>query len=302
MVVVREFATSPIVRAVNRVGYMLCAAGVVMLAACGGDDVDVAPTTTAVVVTTVPPVNETTTTVSFTEISEAVFAAMSDGSAEALASVIGVVTPGSPADIAVRHQLTVAELAAIAEDEIAAMPTTTSTTTSTTVEVGSTTSSVAAPESTSTVVEGCESTNTCTVYDTPVFDDEGGLRSFSVNGVPLEQVVIGPGPLSVVETVQARVVSAYRAPSGVTAVLVSVTAADEALTIFGFAAIHRPLTSADLQPVETLGSWGADQIAAGQSGETLLVFPDTTLDGDVVLTVVTSSSIDLELKLALITP
>lgn len=272
-----------------------------MLAACGGDDVDVAPTTSAVVVTTMPPVNETTTTVSSTEISEAVFAAMSDGSAEALASVTAVVTPGSPADIAVRHQLTVAELAAITEDEIAAMPTTTSTT-STTVEVGSTTSTAAAPESTSTVVEGCESTNTCTVYDTPVFDDEGGLRSFSVNGVPLEQVVIGPGPLSVVETVQARVVSAYRAPSGVTAVLVSVTAADEALTIFGFAAIHRPLTSADLQPVETLGSWGADQIAAGQSGEILLVFPDTPLDGDVVLTVVTSSSIDLELELALITP
>ena len=302
MVVVREFATSPIVRAVNRVGYMLCATGVVMLAACGGDDADVAPTTSAVVATTMPPVNETTTTVSSTEISEAVFAAMSDGSAEALASVTAVVTPGSPADIAVRHQLTVAELAAIAEDEIAEMPTTTLTTTSTTVEVGSTTSTVAAPETTSTVVEGCESTNTCTVYDTPVFDDEGGLRSFSVNGVPLEQVVIGPGPLSVVETVQARVVSGYRAPSGVTAVLVSVTAADEALTIFGFAAIHRPLTSADLQPVETLGSWGADQIAAGQSGEILLVFPDTPLDGDVVLTVVTSSSIDLELELALITP
>lgn len=287
VVVVREFATSPIVRAVNRVGYMLCTAVVVMLAACGGDDVDVAPTTTAVVVTTVPPVNETTTTVSSTEISKAVFAAMSDGSAEALASVIGVVTPGSPADIAVRHQITVAELRAIAEDEIAAMPTT---------------STMTAPETTSMVVEGCESTNTCTVYDTPVFDNEGGLRSFSVNGVPLEQAVIGPGPLSVVETVQARVVSAYRAPSGVTAVLVSVTAADEALTIFGFAAIHRPLTSADLQPVETLGSWGADQIAAGQSGETLLVFPDTPLDGDVVLTVVTSSSIDLELELALITP
>jgi hypothetical protein len=298
VVVVREFAVSPIVRAVNRVGYMLCTAGVVVLAACGGDDVDVAPTTTAVV-TTVPPLNETTTTVSSTEISKAVLAAMSDGSAEALASVIGVVTPGSPADIAVRHQLTVAELAAIAEDEIAAMPTTTSTTT---VEVGSTTSTVTAPETMSTVLEGCESTNTCTVYDTPVFDEEGWLRSFSVNGVPLEQVVIGPGPLSVVETVQARVVSAYRAPSGVTAVLVSVTATDEALTIFGFAAIHRPLTSADLQPVETLGSWGADQIAAGQSGETLLVFPDTPLDGDVVLTVVTSSSIDLELELALITP
>jgi hypothetical protein len=265
-----------------------------MLVACGGDDVDIAPTTTFVV-TTVPPVDETTTTVSSTEISEAVFAAMSDGSAEALSIITGLVTPGSPADIAVRHRLAVAELAAVAEDEIAAMR-------MTTVEVESTTSTVTAPEATSTVVVGCESTNTCTIYNTPVFDEEGGLRSFSVNGVPLEQVVIGPGPVSAVETVQARVVSAYRAPSGVTAVLVSVTAADEALTIFGFAAIHRPLTSADLQPVETLGSWGVDQIAAGQSGETLLVFPNTPLDGDVVLTVVTSSSIDLELELALITP
>jgi len=293
-VVVQEISTSPIVRAVNRVGYILCAAVVVMLAACGGDDVDIAPTTT-VAVTTVPPVNETTTTVSPTEVSEAVFAAMSDGSAEALSIITGLVTPGSPADIAVRHQLTVAELAAIAEDEIAAMPTTSG-------EAESITSTVTAPETTSTGVVGCESTHTCTMYDTPVFDEEGGLRSFSVNGIPLEQVVIGPGPVSVVETVQARVVSAYRAPSGVTAILVSVTAADEALTIFGFAAIHRPLTSADLQPVETLGSWGVDQIAAGQSGESLLVFPDTPLDGDVVLTVVTSSSIDLELELALITP
>ena len=291
---VQEIATSPIVRAVNRVGYMLCAAGVVMFAACGGEDVDIAPTTT-VVVTTVPPVNETTTTVSSSEVSETVFAAMSDGSAEALSSITGLVTPGSPADIAVRHQLTVAELAAIAADEIAAMPTTA-------VEVESTTSTVTAPQTTGTIMVGCESTNFCTMYDSPVFDEEGGLRSFSVNGVPLEQVVIGPGPLSVVETVQARVVSAYLAPSGVTAVLVSVTAADEALTIFGFAAIHRPLTSADLQPVETLGSWGADEVAAGQSGKTLLVFPDTPLDGDVVLTVVTSSSIDLELELALITP
>ena len=36
VVVVREITMSPIVRAVNRVGYMLCAAGVVVMSACGG--------------------------------------------------------------------------------------------------------------------------------------------------------------------------------------------------------------------------------------------------------------------------
>jgi len=88
----------------------------------------------------------------------------------------------------------------------------------------------------------------------------------------------------------------------VTALIVSVTAGDEALTTFGFAAIQRPFTAENSAPVETDGAWGAEQIAAGQSGEMLLVFPDTPLDGDIVLSVVTSSSIDLELELPLITP
>lgn len=276
----------------NQTAFLVCV--VPLLFACGGTSDEAIPSTTESVITTAATPNETTTSVLPTAISEAVFSALSDGSVAALANVIELVTPGSPAEILVRHQLSVARFAAEADADIAALPTTTTTT----VVVDTTDAST-----TSTTVElGCEWTNNCTVYETPIFDNEGNLRSFSVNGTPLEQILIGPGPLVVVESVQGRVVSGYRAPSGVTALIVSVTAGDEALTTFGFAAIQRPFTSENSAPVETDGAWGAEEIAVGQSAEMLLVFPDTPLDGDIVLSVVTSSSVDLELELPLISP
>ncbi len=291
----QEMSTSPNVLSVGRAKQATFLFGVVsLLIACGGTDEDSIPSTSESVITTVSTPNETTTTVLPTAVSDAVFGALSDGSVAALTDVIELVTPGSPAEILVRHQLSVARFATEVDAEIAALPTTTTTT----VVVDTTDAST-----TSTTVElGCEWTNSCTVYETPIFDNEGDLRSFSVNGTPVEQILIGPGPLVVVESVQARVVSGYRAPTGVTALIVSVTAGDEALTTFGFAAIQRPFTAENSAPVETDGAWGAEQIAAGQSGEMLLVFPDTPLDGDIVLSVVTSSSIDLELELPLITP
>ena len=295
---VREMIHSPNVLVVKRLGYAASLAAIsVVLMACGGGDGDVVSTTSDVAVSTVTTVNETTTTIASTEISEAVFGALSEGSINALSQVSALVTPGSPADILVRHQLSVAAFAVAADAEIAAAPTTSSTI------VESTMSEVMdATSSTTTAELGCEWTNTCTIYDAPVFDNEGLLRSFSVNGVPLEQIVIGPGPLAVVESVQARVVSGYQAPSGVTAIIISVTAGEESLTTFGFAAIQRPLTNESAASIETAGAWGADQISSGQSGELLLVFPGTPLDGDVVFSVVTSSSIDLELELPLISP
>ncbi len=292
----RDTDDSPNVLVVKRLG---CAMGLVTICvavvACGGGD-DSAVTTTTDVVVTVPTSDATTTTIASTEISDAVFSALTDGSVEVLSQVSSLVTPGSPADILVRHQLSVAAFAIAADEEIAAMPTTSTTIEPAVIEEPD------ASSTTTTVEMGCDWTNTCTVYDTPVFDNEGMLRSFSVNGVPVEQLVIGPGPLVAAESVQARVVSGYRAPSGVTALLVSVTAGEESLTTFGFAAIQRPLTSESAAPIETLGAWGSEEIAAGQSGELLLVFPGTPLDGDVVFSVVTSSSIDLELELPLITP
>jgi len=295
---VRDTVDSPNVRVVKRVrsatGLVTICVAVV---ACGGGD-DSAVSTTTDVVVTVPTSDATTTTIASTEISNAVFSALADGSVEVLSQVSSLVTPGSPADILIRHQLGVAAFAIAADEEIAAMPSTTSTT----IEPLAVEAPDASSSTTTTVELGCDWTNTCTVYDTPVFDNEGMLRSLSVNGVPVEQLVIGPGPLVAAESVQARVVSGYRAPTGVTALIVSVTAGEESLTTFGFAAIQRPLTTGSAAPIETSGAWGAEQIAAGQSGEMLLVFPDTPLDGDVVFSVVTSSSIDLELELPLITP
>jgi len=295
---VRDTVDSPNVRVVKRVrsatGLVTICVAVV---ACGGGD-DSAVSTTTDVVVTVPTSDATTTTIASTEISNAVFSSLADGSVEALSQVSSLVTPGSPADILIRHQLGVAAFAIAADEEIAAMPSTTSTT----IEPLAVEAPDASSSTTTTVELGCDWTNTCTVYDTPVFDNEGMLRSLSVNGVPVEQLVIGPGPLVAAESVQARVVSGYRAPTGVTALIVSVTAGEESLTTFGFAAIQRPLTTGSAAPIETSGAWGAEQIAAGQSGEMLLVFPDTPLDGDVVFSVVTSSSIDLELELPLITP
>jgi hypothetical protein len=284
---------------VKRLGYATGLATIcVVSVACGGGDENVASTTTNVVISTAPSADETTTTLASSEISEAVFAALTDGSVDALSQASTLVTPGSPADILVRHQLGVAAFAVAADEEIAALPTTTSTT----IQPTAPESTDASSSTTTTVELGCDWTNTCTVYDMPVFSDGGMLRLFSVNGIPVEQMVIGPGPLVAVESVQARVVSGYRAPSGVTALIVSVTAGEESLTTFGFAAIQRPLTSDSAAPIETIGAWGAEQIAAGQSGELLLVFQGTPLDGDVVFSVVTSSSIDLELELSLITP
>ena len=295
---VRDTVDSPNVRVVKRVrsatGLVTICVAVV---ACGGGD-DSAVSTTTDVVVTVPTSDATTTTIASTEISDAVFSALADGSVEVLSQVSLLVTPRSPADILIRHQLGVAAFAIAADEEIAAMPSTTSTT----IEPLAVEAPDASSSTTTTVELGCDWTNTCTVYDTPVFDNEGMLRSLSVNGVPVEQLVIGPGPLVGAESVQARVVSGYRAPTGVTALIVSVTAGEESLTTFGFAAIQRPLTTGSAAPIETSGAWGAEQIAAGQSGEMLLVFPDTPLDGDVVFSVVTSSSIDLELELPLITP
>ena len=112
---VRDTVDSPNVRVVKRVR---CATGLVpiclALVACGGDDDSAVSTTTDDVVVTVPTSDATTTTIASTEISDAVFAALSGGSVDALSQVTALVTPGSPADILVRHQLSVAAFAVAA--------------------------------------------------------------------------------------------------------------------------------------------------------------------------------------------
>lgn len=262
----------------------------------GGDDaVD-----TTVATSVVTPVVSTTSTVApevSTVSADAVFASLASRDPGALSDAVAMVTPGSPAAVLVAHQLTVATLRA----EVPEVPTTSSTTTTTTlVSSASSTSLVdtTVPAATTTV-----STEPVRFSD-PVFDDEGLLRSFSIEGVSIDTSVLEAGPVIVVEDVQGRVASVYRTAAGQLSVLIDVTAGAEALDVFGFAAVHRPRTIASGSSglVETSGAWGDSLVAAGASTRLLLVFDDASLDGEVLVTVVTASGVDLDLVLPLIAP
>lgn len=266
--------------------------------ACGVFGGDESAPETTVVVTTLPA--STSSAVSTTdagrvlEVSAELFAALGSGDAAVLESASALVTPGSPAAVLVGHQATVAALAA---EVVLPEATTTTTTTSTApgsqtaVEATTTTVPVAAPP-------------VDVVYSDPVFDDAGLVRSFSVNGVSIDSLVREAGPVSVVEGVQGRIASAYRTASGRVSVLFDVTAGDEELRVFGFASVHRARTISDGSSglTEAIGAWGVDSVPAGASTRMLVVFDDGALDGEVLVTVLTESGVDLDLVLPLIAP
>lgn len=273
----------------------LCAA----LTGCGvfGGDDAVDTTVATSVVTPVASTTSTVAPVASTVSADAVFAALTSRDPATLADAVAMVTPGSPAAVLVAHQLTVATL----RTEVPEVTTTSSTTTSTTlVSSASSTSLVdsTVPAPTTTV-----STEPVRFSD-PVFDDEGLLRSFSIEGVSIDASVLEAGPVTVVEDVQGRVASVYRTAAGQLSMLIDVTAGAEALEVFGFAAVHRPRTIASGSSglVETSGAWGDSSVAAGASTRLLLVFDDASLDGEVLVTVVTASGVDLDLALPLIAP
>lgn len=267
----------------------------------GGDD---AATETTAVVTTVP---VTTSAVSTTdagrvlEVSAELFAALGSGDAMVLESASSLVTPGSPAAVLVAHQATVAALAA--EVVLPEATTTTILATTTMPVTESTVTDTTVPDTTTTTVAAL-SPSVDVVYSDPVFDDAGLVRSFSINGVSIDALVREAGPVSVVEGVQGRIASVYRTASGRVSVLFDVTAGDEALSVFGFAAVHRARTITDGSSglTEALGAWGVDSVPAGASTRMLVVFADGALDGEVLVTVLTESGVDLNLVLPLIAP
>ena len=278
----------------------LCAA----LTGCGvfgGDDA----VGTTVPTSVVTPVSTTTSTVApvvSTVSADVVFAALGSRDPAALADAVAMVTPGSPAAVLVAHQLTVATLRA----EVPEVTTTTSTTTSTTLAPSAPSSSLVdttVPISTTTVSTAMVSIEPVRFSD-PVFDDDGLLRSFSVEGASIDVSVLEAGPVTVVDDVQGRVSSVYRTATGQLSMLIDVTAGAEALEVFAFAAVHRPrtITSGSSGLVETSGAWGDPSVAAGESTRLLLVFDDASLDGEVLVTVVTQSGVDLGLVLPLIAP
>ena len=273
-----------------------CCAALTGCGVFGGDDA-VETTVATSVVTSVVTTTSTVAPVVSTVSADAVFAALAARDPAALADVVALVTPGSPAAVLVAHQLTVATLRAEVPDL-----STTSTTTSTSTTL------VSSESSTSLVATTVPDTTTVPTdpvrFSDPVFDDEGLVRSFSVEGASIDGSVLEAGPVTVVDDVQGRVASVYRTAAGQLSMLIDVTAGAEALEVFGFAAVHRPRTIASGSSglVETSGAWGDASVTAGASTRLLLVFDDASLDGDVLVTVVTASGVDLDLVLPLIAP
>ena len=268
----------------------------VMLSACGvfgGDEAveTTVPSPTVPSSSTLPPTS-TTDARRVTETAEEVFAALAAGDAASLASVVPLVTPGSPAAVLVAHQETVASLVA----ELV-LPEATTTTSVVPVEASSSTSSTSTPQPAAVVTPDVR-------FSDPIFDDDGLVRSFLVNGTPVGALVREAGPVAVADGVQGRVASAYRTVAGRVSVLIDVTAAEEDLTVFGFAAVHRARTidpgSSGL--TEATGAWGVDTVPAGASTRLLVVFDDGELDGEILLTVLTDSGLDIGLVLSLIAP
>lgn len=236
----------------------------------------------------------TTDTTRLAERAAELFGVLDRGDAAELVAASSLVTPGSPAAVLVAHQAAVATL--VAELTLPeATTSTSSTTTSTFVDT-----SIAIDATTTTVEPMVAEVR----YGDPVFDDDGLVRSFSINGDSLDGLIREAGPVVVVEGVQGRIASVYRTAAGRVSALIDVTAADEGLTVFGFAAVHRAraIDAGSSGLTEAIGAWGVDSVPAGASTRILVVFGDGALDGEVLITVVTDAGVDLDLVLPLIAP
>lgn len=278
--------------------------------ACGGDEpvavpedrplpAEDAPSTTsasgidAMTSTTVPPV----------EVAERVFDALATRDADTIAGVLEATVPGSPAAVFVEHQARVAALLA----EYAAPPPTTTSTTIATSDTSSTTTQppvVTAPDGVGSV---CATAFECTVFAEPEFDAVGLLRSFSIDGVPVGDLVRSAGPVVAADAVpvQMRVVSAYRTASQRVSVLVEVVnGAETTVSPFAFAAVHRHRTIADGSNgvVEAEGAWGPMTVEPGASTRHLIVFGAGPVDGEVLMNAVTADGLDLAFVLPLLSP
>lgn len=278
------------------------------LVACGGDEsvavpedrslpAEDAPSTTAA-----PGIDAaTSTTVPPVEVAERVFDALATRDADAIAGVLEATVPGSAAAVFVEHQARVAALLA----EYAAPPsTTTSTTTVSSTSTAAAPPVVTAPDGVGSV---CATSFECTVFAEPEFDAGGLLRSFSIDGVPVGDLVRSAGPVVAADAVpvQMRVVSAYRTASERVSVLVEVVnGAETTVSPFAFAAVHRHRTVADGSAgvVEAEGAWGPMTVEPGASTRHLIVFGSGPVDGEVLMNAVTADGLDLAFVLPLISP
>lgn len=256
-------------------------------AACGDDtgspaDTSLGSTTTtaSVVVPTSEPA-VTTTTLAPGDRLAAVVEAVASGDPDRIVAQVALVAPDSPAAAYLGHQL---DLARLVPD--------------------STTSAVSSITSVAGTVVLCRATGDCTRFDRPEATN-GLMSTFTVEGVPVGDRLAGPGATVEIDGVAARVLSAYRSPSGGLSVVAVVTnASSEVLTPFAFAAVHRPRTRVEGAAAlgEAIAAVAPERIEPDRAGRMLLVFPDAAVDGEVIMTVIRGASTDLRLTIGLVAP
>lgn len=296
----------------------LVAALVVGLVACGGDDPAAVPDDRSVTgdgasvgttVVTLPQVS-TTSTVPPLAVAESVFDALVTRDAAAIDGVLALTAVDSPAAVFVGHQ---ARVAALLDEFAGPAPTSSSssTTTSPTATPDSSTSSttVAAPPVTASDGVGsvCATAFQCTTFAAPEFDAVGALRSFTVDGVPIAELVRSEGPdvLAELAPVRMRVVSAYLTSAGsVSVVIETVNESEQTVSPFMFAAVHRhrSVAAGSTGLVEAEGAWGPSTVAAGATAQHLLVFGEGPIDGEVLVSAVTADGVDVDLVVPLLKP
>lgn len=230
-----------------------------LISSLGGDDQP--PPTTS---TTIPPstTRPPSTAVEPMTAIDTYFETLASRSASRSIDMLASAAPDSPAENYARHQIAVRDILGPATP-------------------GSATRS--ASSATVCTTPTPEREIVCTEFGDLVTDNDL-LRSFSVEGQPVEALVVVDGPPAVVGDVTVRVNSAYRSPTS-NALLVVLEVDNESgedFEIFGFSAEYRPDDARG--PVLVDGSWGTGTTPAGETSQLLLRIPDVSLHGTILLT------------------
>ena len=138
----------------------------------------------------------------------------------------------------------------------------------------------------------CEPDGSCvSVGGLDTAPDTGLLRTFQIDGVPIDARVTGAGATATTDGLSLRVLSAARsAGGGLTVVVEASNSTTTAVQWFGFAATYADDTGA---VVECAGVWGTVDLVGGATVSFLLAFPEAALPGVISLTGLREDGVDV---------
>lgn len=248
---------------------VLITVAAIVLAACTGDD-EAQPTTTPAPTTTTPPTSAPPAQLGQDELADAL---ASRNPAE-IGGVRALVEPGSPADRYLAHQAAARSLLPDAERAR--------------VRVGADTAQV------------CEAGSCITIADLVTDPATGLLSSFSVDGVPIDARVAGPGLTATVDGLAVTALSTVESVDGVVTALIE-TRNDSASDVewFGFAATYATSGGARM---EAAGTWGPAVVGANTIELMLISFPDSGLPGRIAVTGLRDDDIDVSVTVEVPAP